>query len=110
MRSNLIATPVPEEAAMYLALSAMYLMERHLARETDRNADMLAVHRRQLELDARASDDESPEIVAVPLGDRPGGVGHPGPDVRWVKDLHPASRREQPARGLVRPVQSNPEP
>ena len=110
MRSNVIATPAPEVAAMYLALSAMYLMDRHRLRETDRHADMLAAHRRQLELDARPSGDESTEVVAVPLGDRPGRVGHLGADVRWVKDLHPASRGEQPARRLVRPVQSNPEP
>jgi hypothetical protein len=79
---------------MYLALSAQYLMERHQLEETHRRADTRAELLRQGLLDARASLDESAGIGGVPRGDSAGRVGQPGPDLRRLEDLHPATGRE----------------
>ncbi len=79
---------------MYLALSALYLMERHELEETHRRADMRAELLRQGLLDARASRDDSAGIGGVSRGDGAGRVGEPGPDLRWLEDLHPATGRE----------------
>ena len=79
---------------MYLALSALYLMERHELEETHRRADMRAELLRQGLLDARASRDGSAGIGGVSRGDGAGRVGEPGPDLRWLEDLHPATGRE----------------
>ncbi len=79
---------------MYLALSAQYLMERHQLEETHRRADTRAELLRQGLLDARASSDDSAGIGGVSRGDGAGRVGQPGPDLRWLEDLHPATGRE----------------
>lgn len=79
---------------MYLALSALYLMERHELEETHRRADLRAELLRQGLLDARASRDGSAGIGGVSRGDGAGRVGEPGPDLRWLEDLHPATGRE----------------
>ncbi len=79
---------------MYLALSALYLMERHELEETHRRADMRAELLRQGLLDARASRADSAGIGGVPRGDGAGRVGQPSSDLRWLEDLHPASGRE----------------
>ena len=79
---------------MYLALSALYLMERHELEETHRRADMRAELLRQGLLDAGASRDDSAGIGGVSRGDGAGRVGEPGPDLRWLEDLHPATGRE----------------
>ena len=79
---------------MYLALSAQYLMERHQLEETHRRADTRAELLRQGMLDAQASGDDSAGIGGVSRGDGAGRVGQPGPDLRWLEDLHPATGRE----------------
>ena len=79
---------------MYLALSAQYLMERHQLEETHRRADTRAELLRQGLLDAQASDTESARIGGVSRGDGAGRVGQPGPDLRRLEDLHPATGRE----------------
>jgi hypothetical protein len=79
---------------MYLALSALYLMERHELEETHRLADTRAELLRQGLLDARASAADSAGIAGVSRGDGAGRVGQPGPDVRWLEDFHPAAGRE----------------
>ena len=80
---------------MYLALSA------HVPDGTTSNsrrptagADMRAELLRQGLLDARASRDDSAGIGGVSRGDGAGRVGEPGPDLRWLEDLHPATGRE----------------
>ena len=78
---------------MYLALSALYLMERHELEETHRRADIQAELLRQGLLDARASAD-SAAIGGVSRSDGAGRVGQPGPDLRWLEDFHPATGRE----------------
>ena len=79
---------------MYLALSALYLMERHELQETHRRADIRAELLRQGLLDARASRDGSAGIGGVSSRDRAGRVGQPRPDVGGLEDLHPATGRE----------------
>jgi hypothetical protein len=79
---------------MYLALSALYLMERHELEETHRRADMRAELLRQGLLDARASRADSAGVGGVARSDGPGRVGQPGPDLRWLEDYNPAPGRE----------------
>jgi len=79
---------------MYLALSALYLMERHQLEETHRRADTRAELLRQGLLDAQASRDDSAGVGGVSRGDSAGRVGQPRPDLRWLEDLHPATGRE----------------
>jgi hypothetical protein len=79
---------------MYLALSALYLMERHELEETHRRADIRAELLRQGLLDARASREDSAGIGGVSGGDGPSRVGQPRPDLRRLEDLHPATGRE----------------
>jgi hypothetical protein len=79
---------------MYLALSALYLMERHQLEETYRRADTQAELLRQGLLDAQASRDDSAGIDGVSCGDGASRVGQPGPDLRWLEDLNPAAGRE----------------
>ena len=69
---------------MYLELSALILLERHLERE------------------------RSDGFAGIPLGDRPGRGGYSGADLGRTDDLQPAPCSEQVARGLVRPVQTQP--
>ena len=79
---------------MYLALSALYLMERHELEETHRRADIRAELVRQGLLDAEASRAESAGIGGVSRGDGASRVGQPGADLRWLEDFHPATGRE----------------
>ena len=79
---------------MYLALSALYLMERHQLEETHRRADIRAELLRQGLLDAQASSTGSAGIAGVSGGDGSSRVGQPGPDLRRFEDLHPATGRE----------------
>ena len=69
---------------MYLELSALILLERHLERE------------------------RSDGFAGIPLGDRPGRGGYAGADLGRTEDLQPAPGSEQVSRGLVRPVQTQP--
>ena len=79
---------------MYLALSALHLMERHQLEETHRRADIRAELLRQGLLDAQASSTESARIDGVSRDDRAGRFGQPGSDLRRLEDLHPATGRE----------------
>ena len=80
----------PEVAAMFLELSAMYLLERHRERE------------------ARMASGRVHHLVA--FRDRTGRRGDPGADLGRVEHLDPAPGTEQHGGRLVRPVQPQPKP
>ena len=66
---------------MYLALSALYLMERHQLEETHRRADTRAELLRQGLIDQPASSTESARIERVSRREGASRVGQPGPDL-----------------------------
>ena len=97
--------------AMYLETSAMYLLELHRAREADRRREIREAVRRAAHLDALARNDErSDEVAGVALGDGPSGCGDASADLGRAKDLDPTTGAEHRVRGLIRPVQAQPEP
>ena len=92
-------------------VSVMYLLELARTIEADRRREAREGVFRQHVRDAMAAiHDESVRVVGVARGDRPGGRGDARADLGRREDLHPASRTEHVAGGLVRPVQAEPKP
>jgi hypothetical protein len=96
---------------MNLEVSAVFLLELHRALEADRRREMRNALIRGAMFEALASEaDDSADVAGVPIGDRSGSRHHPGADLGWGQDLDPAPGTQQRAMGLVRPIQSQPEP
>jgi hypothetical protein len=96
---------------MNLEASAVFLLELHRTLEEDRRREMRNALIRGAMFEAMASEPEdSADVVGVPIGDRSGSRRHPGTDLGWGQDLDPAPGAKQRSMGLVRPIQSQPEP
>jgi hypothetical protein len=76
---------------MFLDVSAMYLLERHRAREADRRRGLRDAILRDESFEARGWEAVSGDVAGVALGDRSRRVGDASSDLGRCHDLDPAA-------------------